>query len=115
MVRTQAEKPRPDPMELARPRAIEHMSPGSWWLHDYTDGDGKPAQVWVQVVTRLSLTSHLSGTRAEKLEGMDTDGDWCVLAQLRGFGIPKTLRAAEGRRCGLEQGSTPETENGDQQ
>lgn len=88
--------------ELAKPRAIEHVAPGSWWLADYDDENGRPAQIWAQVRVARALTNRETGAKYVHLTGIDTDGDLVELFQMRGFGVPKTLRAADARKAGLE-------------
>lgn len=90
--------------QLAKPRAIEHLAPGSWLLVDYADEQGNPTvECWTQVRLTQALTGEQTGTQYVRIEGVDTDGDFFELGPVkRGSGIPKTLRAAEARKIGLE-------------
>jgi hypothetical protein len=95
-----AEKTTLDPLRMSRPRAIEHLAPGSWWQVDIVDENGA-SQVWAQAKLIYNLIDQVDGSRLVKVIGIGVDDVRYVLLNLRGFGVPRTLKAAEARRCGL--------------
>jgi hypothetical protein len=88
--------------ELAQPRAIEHLAPGSWWEVDYQDQkDGPLKTIWARVQRVAHYTHRVNGSKFVQVIGIDTEGDLCELMNVRGTGIPRTLKKAEASKVGL--------------
>jgi hypothetical protein len=89
----------PTPESLAKPKAIEKVQPGQWWLGEYEDG-----QFWCECNARLTFTHSQNGSKAIELRGIgvDSEGNFsATLRQVRDFVVP-TLTAAQAKKCGLE-------------
>lgn len=78
-----------------RPRCIENLRPGQWWLGEYEDG---PA--WAEVRVTMSLTNRVTGAKTVRVLGACADGQRAELHQLRGFAVP-SLTAVQARKAGL--------------